>query len=101
MTSKRYVLLEAEEDVTPQERRDFVHILERRFGKLKAIPVEGNDRVLLVRTDNVTAPRLRGESPRMKIGDKRVVSILTSGSIGKLKRRAKESAARGLGEVLQ
>ena len=101
MTSKRYILLEAERDMTPQEWMGFVHTLEQRFGKLKAIPVEGNDRALLVRTDNVNAPRIRGESPRMKIGDKRVVSILTSGSIGKLKRRAKESAERGFGKILQ
>ncbi len=101
MTSKRYVLLEAEGEATPQEWKDFARSLEHRFGKLKLIPVEGNDRALVVKTDNSTAPRIREESPGMRVGDKRVSSVLTSGAIGKLKRRAREDAARGLGKVPQ
>lgn len=99
MTSKRYVLLEADGDVTPQEWRGFAHHLEERFGKLKVIPVEVNNRAFVVKTDNSTAPRIREKSSELRAGDRRVASVLTSGSIGKLKRRAKESAARGFGKV--
>lgn len=101
MTSKRYVLLEAEGEVTPDEWRGFADALKQRFGKLKVIAVEGSGRAVVVKTDNLIAPRIREVSPEMRVGCRRVASVLTSGSIGKLKRRARESAVRDLGEVPQ
>jgi len=78
--------------VTSDEWEDFARVLEQRFGKVKVIPVRGNRSVLLVKTDNDAAPRIR-ECEDLRAGGRRVKSILTSGSIGKLKRLAGRSAA--------
>jgi hypothetical protein len=90
LTSKRYVLLEADGEVTPDAWKDFARHLEQRFGKLKAIPVTGNRSALVIKTDNYAAPLIR-ECADLRAGDRRVKSVLTSGSIGKLKRAASES----------
>lgn len=99
MTSKRYILLEADGEVTPQDWKDFARYLEERFGKLKPIPVKGNDRALVVKTDNRTAPLIRKDSPGMRVGGRKVTSVLTSGSIGKLKRLATDAEARDIGKI--
>lgn len=101
MTSKRYVLLEADREVTPADWKALVRHLEERFGKLKPIPVAGNERALVVKTDNRIAPLIREEAPSMSIGLGKVRSVLTSGSIGKLKSRARDGGARGIGKVPQ
>jgi len=92
MTSKRYVLLEADGDVSADDWKDLAEHLEAKFGKLKPIAVEGNRRALVVKTDNRVAPLIRVEAG-MRVGGRRVRSVLTSGSIGRLKRRAAEGAA--------
>jgi len=93
MTPKRYVLLQADADVQPQAWKELATLLEGRFGRLKAIPVAGNDRAMIVRTDNFAAPRIR-ECEDLHAGTARVRSVLTSGSIGKLKRLAGKSGGR-------
>ena len=92
MTSKRYVLLMTEGEVASDEWKDLARVLEQRFGKVKAIPVKGNGSVLVIKTDNEVAPRIR-ECQDLRIGGSEVKSVLTSGSIGKLKRLAGRSGA--------
>jgi hypothetical protein len=88
VNAKRYVLLEADGDVTPDDWEEFVVRLEQKFGKLRQIPVRGNGRVLVLKTNNKIAPAIREEIPNMRAGNGKVRSLLTSGSIGKLKRLA-------------
>ena len=90
MIPKRYVLFVADGEPTAADWKEFARILEERHGKLKPIAVEGAPRAMVIRTDNVVAPQLRAEDG-LTAGGKRVRSVLTSGSIGKLKRRAHES----------
>ncbi len=100
MKPKRYVLLEAEGEATPEEWKALAGHLEERFGKMKLISLEENRRFFILKTDNAVAPQIRGET-EMNAGGKSVKTVLTSGSIGKLKRRAAESQATGFGEVPQ
>ena len=73
--------------------------LRERHGKAKAIPVKGAPRYLVVKTDDASAPRIREEAPELRAGDARVRTLLTSGSIGKLKRRAADGTGRDNGKV--
>lgn len=93
MNAKRYVLLEADGDVTPDDWEEFFVRLEQKFGKLRQIPVRGNGRVMVVKTNNRVAPTIREEVPYMRAGSRRVRTVLTSGSIGKLKRLAADGVA--------
>ena len=93
MTSKRYVLLEADGEASADDWKTFEQHLRERLGNVKMIPLKGNGRAVVVKTDNEVAPLIRDESPNLRVGERRIVTLLTSGSIGKLKRRASESAA--------
>ncbi len=66
-----------------------------RRGPAKAIAVKGNPRAVIVKTSNLVAPLLRGDGRDLHVGGKRLVSVLTSGAIGNLKKRATEAAANG------
>jgi hypothetical protein len=93
--AKRYVLLLAEGDLTESERRQLAEVLAKGYGQSKLIPVQGNPRAVIVKTTNETAPRLRNLPPGFAIQGKRLTPALTSGAIGKLKRRAALAAANG------
>jgi hypothetical protein len=85
--SKRYVLLVADGELSVSERRDLSAILEKRHGKVTVIPVEKNPRAVIVKTTNFVAPLLRETRGELLPDGKQLVTILTSGSIGKLKSR--------------
>ncbi len=97
--SKRYVLLVADGELSDGDRRDLSVMLERRHGKVTVIPVEKNPRAVIVKTTNAVAPLLRKTSGELHIGGKRLVTVLTSGSIGKLKSRASGGGTTRDGEV--
>lgn len=99
MTSKRYVLLEFDREVTAAGRKALARYLEQKFGELRLIPIDGNERALVVKTDNVNAPLIREVSRELSFGGGGVKCILTSGSIGKLKRRASGRGASAVGKV--
>jgi hypothetical protein len=88
MTSKRYVLLLADGDVTPEGWGELVERLGVKYGKVKPIPVKENRKALVLKTDDRIASQLRGENGAMNADGRRVSTVLTSGSIGKLKRAA-------------
>ena len=92
---KRYVLFMADSDLTEADRARLGEILEKRYGGMKVIPVNGNPRAVVVKTTNLGAPMLRDLDPRLTVGGKELVPTLTSGAIGKLKRRAAPAAANG------
>ena len=97
MKHKRYVLLETQEALTAFEIKEFTRDLEVRFGKLKVIPVEGSAKALVVKADDHVASLLRREVAEVRPAGKAVAPVLTSGSIGKLKRRASGTSMTGLG----
>ena len=89
--AKRYVLLVAGEDLSESDMKELSSLLEARHGKVKVIPLESNPRAVIVKTTNAVAPLLRAQSGELRLGEKRLSTVLTSGSIGKLKSRASES----------
>jgi hypothetical protein len=89
----------AEKEVTEEDEASLAEILTRRHGKTIVIKVDANPRALIVKTTNVVAPVLRGASGQINLGGKTFVTLLTSGSIGKLKKRATASAATEHGKV--
>jgi len=97
--AKRYVLFLADGGLSEREVKEFGKILERRHGELKLIQDSGNNSMVIVRTNNVVAPELRQRSGRIALGKKEVVAVLTSGAIGKLKRRASRSTSTSSGKV--
>jgi hypothetical protein len=97
--TKRYVLLVADEELTESEVKDLAALLEGRHGKVKVIALEGDRRGVVVKTTNELAPYLRDSDPPLTLHGKRLKSVLTSGSIGKLKRRRSGSGMTGIGEV--
>jgi hypothetical protein len=99
--SKRYLLLVADGELSDGDIRDLSVILERRHGKMTVIPVEKNSRAVIVKTTNSLAPLLRQTSGELRPGGKRLVTVLTSGSIGKLKSRASGSETTKDGKVPQ
>jgi hypothetical protein len=92
--SKRYVLLLSGTDIDEERWEALVKHFEGRYGKVKAIRVKGNDKAMIVKTDNVSAPRMREENGQLMAGTASIETVLTSGSIGKLKRRASEGRMR-------
>jgi hypothetical protein len=86
--SKRYVLLRSDEDMTSEDLRRATELIQMKHESAKVILIKGNPRSVIVRTSNAVAPVLREEV--FEIGGKRLASVLTSGAIGNLKRRASE-----------
>lgn len=93
--AKRYVLLVADADLSEADKKELTTILEARHGKVKLISVRGNSRAVIVKTTSEAAPLLRDPGARLGVGGKGLVSVLTSGAVGNLKRRASEAAADG------
>lgn len=93
--SKRYILFMANERLTEQDLRSIQSVLERRFRGLKIIGLKSNDKVLIVRTDEPSARALRSQGRFSSPGGVKLEPKLTSGAIGKLKKRASEAAAIG------
>ena len=93
--SKRYVLFYAKSDLSEDDLRRFSEVVRRWHQTAKVIAVSGNPRAVIIRTSNQTAPILRDIKPGIKVGGVEFVSVLTSGAIGNLKKRALEAAANG------
>lgn len=97
--TKRYVLLLADRDLGAEELTGLSESLELRFGKSKVIVLKGNPRAVVVRTTNRVAPMLRGQDGALVVGGTKLTPELTSGSIGKLKRRASATQGSKHGQV--
>ena len=85
----------ADGELSDAERNLLASVLERRHGKVKVIAVEGNPRAVIVKTTDDVVPLLREEGAALSVGGSRLAPVLTSGAVGKLKRRATEVAAYG------
>ena len=97
--SKRYVLLMAEANLTGEDTKKLMKMLGSRYGKVKLIPVDENPKAVVVKTTNAGAPLFRESISEIMLNGKKLQTVLTSGSIGRLKRRAGESRTTASGEV--
>lgn len=98
---KRYVLIEADGRLGPDELGTLTKMLEQRHGKLGLTLLDTPHTALIVKTDRVVAAQVRESLADASFGGIRVRTVLTSGSIGKLKKRAQGSSAREDVQVLQ
>ena len=95
MTSKRYVLLLADGDLSEGEKKGLASELGERYGKVRVIFVQGNSRAFIVRTTNEAAPLMRGAGGGIFVGARKLTTVMTSGGVGKLKRRVSGAEAHG------
>jgi hypothetical protein len=93
--SKRYVLFLASSALSEEDLRRFSDVIGERYPASKVIAVKENPRAAIVKTTAEVAPLLRDAGAGLRVGEKGLVSILTSGAIGNLKRRASAAAANG------
>jgi hypothetical protein len=93
--SKRYVLFYSSSDLSEEDLRRFSEVVMGWHQSAKVITVKGNPKAVIVRTTNQIAPALRDIKPGILVGGVQFVSVLTSGAIGNLKKRASEAAANG------
>ena len=91
---KRYVLIQADGKLTAEELSTLTRMLEQRHGSLGMTLVEAPVTSLIVKTDRAAAEDIRESLSEAAFGGKRVRTVLTSGNIGKLKRRVQRSSAR-------
>ncbi len=81
---KRYLLLTSDRSIDDDAKRE----LTRRIAKISPVMARKAvwfERALIVKTDNIDIPLVRG-SLVMSAGNVRLRPMLTSGSIGKLKK---------------
>ena len=91
MAGKRYVLLKSGSEMSGSEAA-LVGYIRAKFGEVKAIPVDGNPRALILKTTADVAAKLKGARDGFVIGGRSVAPVLTSGAVGNLKRRAAGAA---------
>ena len=96
--AKRYVLFFSDADLVDRDAKDLATILHGRIGAVKVVLLKDNPRAVVVKTDNWGAPELRTEKGIFVEG-KRLTPVLTSGAIGKLKKRAMGGAVTRHGQV--
>jgi len=93
--SKRYVLFLAKSDLSEEDLRQFSKVVKGWHRDAKVIGVKGNPRAVIVKTTNEFALRLRDTKPVVGGAEVELTTVLTSGAIGNLKKRASEPAANG------
>jgi hypothetical protein len=98
---KRYVLIQAEGKLSSEELSSLTRMLEQRHGSLGLILVDSPRTSLIVKTERAVADDIRESLAAATFGGVRVKTVLTSGNIGKLKRRVRGSSAREDVEVPQ
>ena len=96
--SKRYVLLEASREMGEAELKKLGEVVQG-FPGSKLITLERNRTMVIAKTTNLVAPILREKG--VMVGDLALKTVLTSGNIGKLKRRARGEGTNGVGQVPQ
>jgi hypothetical protein len=96
---KRYILLEAEGRLGAAEVASIRRYVEERFGKVKLIQVRESGEHVIVRTTADVASAIRAGPGEFRAGGMKVSVVLTSGSIGKLKRSLSAGGGRDDGKV--
>ncbi|HXW37757.1 MAG TPA: hypothetical protein VEJ36_07655 [Nitrososphaerales archaeon] len=84
--------MEANRPISAQESKALASFLGAR-GAVKVIPVEGDQRRVIVRTDVLGAEEIRDVVTSYTSSSLHLRTVLTSGNIGKLKKRARDGTA--------
>lgn len=92
---KRYLLLLAGRALDDGDIRVLESSMEELSKNLKVIGVKGNPKAVIVRTDGPGARALRSKGGVTGPGGVLLSPVLSSGVIGKLKRRAREAMGNG------
>ncbi len=80
----------AEGEISDADLKGLEQILHKRHGEVKLIRVQRAVNALIVKTTSDEAPDIRRKSGKLRIGRIHLESVLSSGAIGKLKKRALE-----------
>ena len=80
----------AEQEITEANLKGLERVLHQRHGEVKLIRVHRSQNALIVKTTSDEAPDIRRKSGKLRIGRIHLESVLSSGAIGKLKKRALE-----------
>ena len=91
---KRYILIQAEGRLSPEGLSTLTRMLEQRHGSLGMTLVDSPQTSLIVKTDRAAAEAIRESLADATFDGTRVRTVLTSGNIGKLKRRVQGSYPR-------
>lgn len=98
---KRYVLIQAEGRLSQEGLSTLTRMLEQRHGSLGMTLVDSERTSLIVKTDRAVAEAIRESLAAATFDGTRVKTVLTSGNIGKLKRRVQGSSSRDDAKVPQ
>ncbi len=96
--AKRYVLFMADDELEDRSGKELAVFLQNRVGPVKVILLRENPRALIVKTDGPGASTLRS-GDAISFGGRNLTPVLTSGAIGKLKRRALGGGSSRHGQV--
>lgn len=91
---KRYLLIQAEGRLSPEQLSTLTRMLEQRHGKLEITLLDSPQTSLILKTVGSVSEGIRESLSDASFGGTRVKTVLTSGNIGKLKRRARGSSGR-------
>jgi len=86
---RRYILFEADSELSESEKNGVMGILREKYGKVDVIGLKESPKALIAKTTNDAAPKIRESDSALMVGGKRLVTVLTSGAIGNLKKRAR------------
>jgi hypothetical protein len=98
---KRYVLIQADGKLAQEDLNTLTRMLEQRHGDLGFTLIEGERTSLIVKTHRAVADDIRESLANASFGGTPVRTVLSSGNIGKLKRRVERSSAREDAKVPQ
>ncbi|MBI3860019.1 MAG: SCP2 sterol-binding domain-containing protein [Thaumarchaeota archaeon] len=99
-TAKRYVLFESDSDLSEEEFQELGRVITKRHGEMPIIGLAASRRAMIVRTTAEVAARMREPEATIDIRGKTVKTVLVSGAIGKLKKRAEKEGRDRLAKFL-
>jgi len=88
--AKRYLLLQGESSLSSLEAKELEEALQKDPGGIKMIGLPDNDKAFVLKTSGETVMKLRRSKWVASINGKTFVPVLTSGAIGKLKKKLRE-----------
>ena len=97
--AKRYVLLKSDSELDEDDLGDLAEALRTLDPRGKVIPIKGSGMWVVLKTNVPSATRIRQGGLGLRAGEHDLISILTSGAIGKLKKRAQDGGPTAVGKV--
>jgi hypothetical protein len=91
------MLISAEGRLTEEDRKTLAQNARKMELKIVLIPVVGRDDFVILKTNVMDARVIRESILDLAPGGKKLSTVITSGCIGKLKKRATQTRERDLG----